>query len=323
MSSSAQQSNTPAAAATNTSSILEALASMARQNTTAPAVTPSVPAQSSSYNMPNAQNNPAQQMASMNPQFPFTPSTQSVNVPAPAATFAPQAQGSSNAVQNFPSNPTMSYGALPQPISQGAINPNLQAQIAILQTLAAQGIPQEQLSAVLAALNPQGMANNAGAGAGLVPPVSQFPGTNLNQNGWSATPQESRDRSGYSEPVRSPPGRYRRRSRSPSPTRPWGARDSPSARRRDETGYGDYGRDSPGRGRGDDRGRGRGTEYRQRSPPRRGRSPTPPGRIHDNSQMGRGEKWVDYDPAIGKGNIKGVHGRCLLKGPSHTNIELL
>jgi protein NRD1 len=293
-----QQPGAPAAAVSNTSSILEALANMARQNTSAPAANANIPAPSSSYSMPSVPNVPAQQMASMNPPFPFPPSTQSVIVPNPAASFAPPQQGSSNSAQNFPSNPAVPYGAVAPPLPQDT-SAALQQQILLFKTLADQGIPQDQWAGIIAALNAvQSVGNAAG---GLVP-QPQLP-TNQNQTGWGARPEESRDRNGYIEPARSPPGRYRRRSRSLSPPRAWGARDSPSSRRRDEPAYGDYdrGRDSPGRGHADDRARARGNEYRQRSPrARRGRSPTPPGNLP------KGEKWVEYDPTIAKENIKGI-----------------
>jgi protein NRD1 len=293
MSSNPQQPTVPAAPVPNTSSILEALANMARQNTTAAAAAASVPAPSSSYSIPPAQSNPAHQLASMNLPFSFPPSTQSVNVPAPAATFAPQAQGINNSAQNFPSNAAGSYGSIPPFVPQET-NAALQQQISLCKTLAEQGIPQDQWVGIIAALN---AVQGGGIGAGVLS-AAQLPASNQSQIGWGARPEESRDRNGYHEPVRSPPGRYRRRSRSPSPARAWGARDSPSSRRRDEPGYGDYdrGRDSP---------RGRGNDYRQRSPPgRRGRSPSPAN--HGKGQMGRGEKWVDYDPTIGKENIKGI-----------------
>jgi len=288
-----QQPAAPAAAVSNTSSILEALANMARQNTSAPAAIANVPAPSSSYSMPSVPNLSAQQMASINPTFPFPASTQSVNVPVQAATFASQPQGSSNSAQNFPSNP---YGAVAPPLPQET-SAALQQQILIFKTLADQGIPQDQWAGVIAALN---------AAGGLLP-QPQIP-ANQNQNSWGARPEDSRDRNGYVEPVRSPPGRYRRRSRSPSPARAWGARDSPSSRRRDEPGYGDYdrGRDSPNRGHADERGRGRGNDYRQRSPrARRGRSLTPPGNYDKGPTARPGEKWVKYEPDIGKENIKG------------------
>jgi protein NRD1 len=292
MSSGLQQPSAPAAAAP---SILEALALMARQNTTTSTATANIPAPSSSYSVPNVQSNPAQQMASMNPPYAF-PSTQPVNVPASAANFAPQPQGSSNTAQNVPSNPAMPYGVAQPPIPPEP-NAALQQQILLFKTLSDQGIPQDQWAGIIAALN---AVQGVGAGAGGMLPAPQLPPTKDNQNGWGARPEESRDRNGYHnrEPVRSPPGRFRRRSRSPSPTRAWGARDSPPSRRRDEPGYGDYdrGRNSPGR---DNRARDRGNDYRQRSPPpgRRGRSPSP--------DVARGEKWVDYDPTIGKENIKG------------------
>lgn len=310
-----QQPAAPAMAPSNTNSILAALANMARQNTAAPqAQVPQGIAPQNSSQIPNGQSNVAQQMGSLNPTFPFTTSAQPVNMPAPAATYALQGQGQSNGAQNFPSNPAITFGA-PAPPTQAPVNPALQQQILLLKTLADQGIPQEQWGTIIAALN--AAQGNAAAGMPQQPP--QFPLANQNQNGWQGSrPEESRDRNGFNEPVRSPPGRYRRRSRSPSPARAWGARDSPNSHRRDDGSYDEYHGNSPGhaaRNRGEDRGgRGRGgNDYRQRSPqPRRGRSPSPPGRYDQGPPR---EKWIEYDPAIGKGSIKGkfdhfVHASC-------------
>ncbi len=259
---------------------------MARQNTSAPvAAPPSIPPQINPYSVPNAQNSLAQQ-ASMNPPYPFPPSTQPVNVPASAAAFATPIPGTSNGAQNPSSNPIAPFGA-PSALPQDAAA--LQQQIMILKTLADTGVPQEQWGGIIAALTAAGAPGAPAGAAGL--PQAQPYGTNPMPNNWGARPEESRDLNGYNDPIRSPNGRYRRRSRSISPQRPWEARDSASSHRRDDTGYGDYGRDSPGRGRG------RGNEYRQRSPVRRGRSPTPPM---------SSEKWVSYDATIPKGNIKGT-----------------
>lgn len=303
MTSTIQQPTTQAAAVSNTSSILEALANMARQNTSAPVASANIPAPSNSYSMPSVPNVPAQQMAYINPPFPFPSSTQPVNVPAPTATFPPQPQGSSNSAQSFPSNPAVPYAAAAPSVPQET-SAALQQHILLFKTLADQGIPQDQWAGIIAALNAVQGVGNATGGLLSQPQVV----SNQNQNGWGVRPDESRDRDAYTTQARSPTGRYRRRSRSLSPPRTWGARDSPSSRRRDESGYGDYdrGRDSPGRSHNDDRTRGRGNEYRQRSPrARRGRSPTPPGN-YDKGQMPKGEKWVDYDPTIGEENIKGI-----------------
>jgi protein NRD1 len=289
----------PSATPSNTSSILAALANMARQNATAAPAPASIPAQSSSQ-MSHVHNNPTQQVASLNPPFSFPPSAPPVNVPA--ATFAPLGQGQSNGPLTFPSNPPpMPFGALPPPPTQGAaINPVLQQQLLVIKTLSEQGVPQEQWPGILAALSAATGGNLSGV---LPPPPPQISGANQIQNSWTPRPEESRDRNGYNDPLRSPPGRYRRRSRSPSPPRAWGARNSPTSTRRDG-GYDTYGGGSPGRGR-EDRGRGHGNDYRQRSPqPRRVRSPSPPPRRDQGS--GSTDRWIEYDPALAPDKIKGL-----------------
>ena len=114
-----------------------------------------------------------------------------------------------------------------------------------------------------------------------------------------------RDRNGYDQYVRSPPGR-RDRSRSRSP-RGWDRRrdGSPNGRRRDSPVYGEYNGHRNDRGGDHDRrggrGGGRGNAYRQRSPDRR-RSPSPQ-RDHDLPPPG--PKWVEYDSSLPKNHIKG------------------
>jgi len=256
------------------------------------------------YRLSNAQNNPALQATALNQTQQFPPVPPPVNVPAAAATFASQTQASNNGVQNFASNQTNPFAAIPPVVPPTSLDPAVQQQLMLIKTLADAGIPHDQIAGVISRLGSQGTPMN-GAGGALPPPP--FPATNQNQgaqngqNGWGARPaDQSRDNNGFHEGMRSP-GRNRRRSRSQSPARGWNARDSPASRRREEPNY-DYDRDSPGRNR-DDRGRpargGRGNDYRQRSPPRRGHSLTPP-RSYGNS-----EKWVSYDASIGKGNIKG------------------
>jgi len=173
--------------------------------------------------------------------------------------------------------------------------------------LSDQGFTPDKIAGIIAVMGNQ--APQMMSAGTLPPPPPQFAAQNSNpnaQNGWVVRPEESRDHigtgNGYHEAVRSPPGRYRRRSRSRSPPPAWNARDSPASRRRDEPNY-EYGRGSPGRSRGDDRGRGRGrgNDYRQRSPPRRGRSPSPPTRSN-----GAASKWIGHDPTIPKGSIKGM-----------------
>lgn len=274
---------------------------MARQNTAAaaPPANPISQIPGNSYNVSNAQSNP-QQIAGLSQTLPFPPIPPPVNVPS--ATFALQPNGTSNGVQNFASNQTNPFVAQASIVPPAGLDPAIQNQLMLIKTLSDQGLGPDRIAAVIAAMGNQGPPL---VGAGGIPPPPQFAAQNQNQNAqngfWGARPEESRDRNGFNDAVRSPPGRFRRRSRSRSPVRAWGARDSPNSRLQDD-GF-EYGRDSPGRNRGDDRGRGRGgrvNEYRQRSPPRRGNSPTPP------RANGGGKKWVEYDPSIGKANIKGM-----------------
>ncbi|KFY10267.1 hypothetical protein V492_05096 [Pseudogymnoascus sp. VKM F-4246] len=308
----------PAANAPNTSSILEALANMARQNTTAAAATPTVsapapaPVQNNAYSMP--QGNGANHMAALNPTYPFPPSTQSVNVPAPAAaSYGSLPQGQNNGAPNYPSNPNLSLGAgAPAPAAAAGLNPDLQRQIMLIKTLSDAGVPQDQWGGIIAALTqtqaatPVGSGVNVGAAAPTAPYGAAAPNT------WN--PNESRDRGGPNEAVRSPQGRYRRRSRSQSPVRGWNApRDSPNSRRRDDN-LGDYGRNSPAYGRD------RHNEYRQRSPARRGRSPSPPRGFYDGRSGGT--KWVEFDHSIPKGSIKVLSRTLFVGGVTCSDQEL-
>lgn len=300
------QPNAPvqASSAPDTSSILAALANMARQNTAAGPTNSNTHNQNSSLNVPNGRGNPQQAPALNQQNIPIPQIPPPVNVPAPAAIFAPQAQGLNHAVQNFPSNP-IQFAGVPPIVPPTALDPAIQKQIMAIKALSDQGVPADKIPGLLTALGIQGPT--ALSGGGFPPPIPQFPVQNQNQNaqngqnGWATRQEESRDheRNGH-ENVRSPE-RYRRRSRSRSPPRGWNARDSSPNRRRDGPKF-DHERGSPGRNHGgDDRGRfsrARGNDYRQRSPPRR-RSPTPP-------RHGGGDKWVGHDNSIGKGNIKGI-----------------
>ncbi len=282
---------------------------MARQNASAPPANPSPP-KDSQYNVSNLQSNPAQQVAfNQGVLFPSIPPP--VNVPAAPATFA--SQGASNGAQNFASNQTIPFAAAPPIVPPAALDPAVHQQLMLIKALSDQGFPPDKIAGIIAAMGNQGPPL-MGAGA-VPPPPPQFAAQNSisnAQNGWGARPDESRDRNGngYHEAVRSPPGRHRNRSRSRSPPA-WNARDSPASRRHDEPNY-DYDRDSPGRSRGDDRGRGRGrgNDYRQRSPPRRGRSLSPPLRSN-----GAGSKWVGHDASIPKGSIKGMSASLASHNP--------
>ncbi|OBT98129.1 hypothetical protein VE01_03829 [Pseudogymnoascus verrucosus] len=303
----------PATNAPNTSSILEALANMARQNTTAAAAPRAIPApapvQDNAYSMPQAQSNGA----ALNPTYPFPPSTQSVNVPAPAAaSYGSLPQGQNNGVPNYPSNPNLPLGAgAPAPAAAAALNPDLQRQIMLIKTLSDAGVPQDQWGGIIAALTQTQAAAPVGSGVnvGGAPPA---PYGAAPTNTWN--PIESRDRGGPNEAVRSPQGRYRRRSRSQSPARGWNApRDSPNSRRRDDN-VGDYGRNSPAYGRD------RHNEYRQRSPARRGRSPSPPRGFYDGRSGGT--KWVEFDHSIPKGSIKVLSRTLFVGGVTCSDQEL-
>jgi len=202
--------------------------------------------------------------------------------------------------------------------------------VQLITALAAQGIPIDKIAGIIQAMGQAGIAG-AGSSAGaapavplpaVAPQVPPMPMSQPAQTGYAAPPpptsggptpwemarpDDARDRNGYHESMRSP-GRPRGRSRSRSPPRGWGTRDSPRTRGHDR-GF-DYGRPAspPGRGRPDDRGRGgRMQEYRQRSPPggRRGLSPE-----REPSQQ---EKWVEYDNSIPSGSIK-VYSRTLFVG---------
>lgn len=287
-----------AAAAPNTHSILEALANMARHN--APAAAPvsisnGLP-MGNPYNVSNAQNNSAQLAASLNQSLTFPPNP-TVNVPVAQAPYQ-----QSNGSQNYASNPPNPFASAPA-VAPQALSLAQQQQLMLAKAMVDQGIPIDSIASIFNAMGSQGLA---GLGA-AAPPAPQFPPQNQNasQNGWGG--EESRDRNGFSEAVRSPQGRYRRRSRSPSPVRNAGGGGQwPSRERRDEP-MPDYGRDM-GRNQGDEHRGGRGG-YRQRSPARR-LSSTPP--------TSSGDKWIGFDETIGNGNIKGT--TIVLFEVPHSNI---
>lgn len=268
---------------------------MARQNgQSAPAPLASAQPKEISYNMPNAQSNPVQQVTANRLPFPPIPP---VNVPASVATFAPQPQGGSNGVQAPANNQTIPFAAPPPviPLPFNGLDPAAAQQLMLIKTLSDQGFTPDKIAAIITAMGSQGLVPPPPVGANGVPPPPQFaaqPQNQNGQNGWNARPDESRDRN---EPVRSPQGRFgARRSRSRSPVNTWNARDSPNSRRRDQDldfAFGDRNRGDRGRGRGMD-------DYRQRSPNRR-RSSTPP------QGNGGGKKWVQHDNSIPKGSIKG------------------
>ncbi|KAI0518418.1 hypothetical protein F5B22DRAFT_644724 [Xylaria bambusicola] len=311
--------------------IMEALANIVRQNNTAPPASVSVPAAATPFSLPLTQQSAvAQQPALQTTQSQSTTPTPAafpavvhpLNVPNLPYQYPPQTQPqapvqaqpfvppvtASNQVSGFPG---VTPGA-PPVATAGGVDPNLQQQLMLIKVLSDQGVPMDKIPLIIA-----GIQNGSGAGAAVAPsaPPSMTPqpqlqpgqqpyGSHWGQDGFR--PDESRDRS-FNQ-VRSP--RYHDRSRSRSPPRHWD-------QRRD---YGGFGSDSPGGGRMDDRDRrGRGADYRQRSPPgRRGRSPSPPQDFpHPN-----GPKWVDFDRDLPQGHIKVLSRTLFVGGVTCSEAEL-
>ena len=279
----------PSAPAVDTSAILanlQALANLSKQTSTAPVSTGQQSSAANNVTYPFSQNG----ITPVNVATPVPPPAQ-VN---PAGGFAypgvnyAQAPLPGNNLQTVPSNQGNAPNVAPD---------TLQQQLQIITVLRAQGIPQEQWSTVLNLLMPN---NNGNSIVAPNPPNFGVPGTSEDQ---------SRDRNAY-DYRRSPPGRYRNpRSRSRSPQR-WDRdrrREASPPRRRDSPVYGDYGNDRNGnRGDSGRRGgiRGRGNDYRQRSPNRfRNRSPSP--RRQDLGMPLPGPKPIKYDSSLGEGMIKG------------------
>ena len=295
---------TAAAPSKDTSAILKALADMAKSNT----AVSGLPSQASTNNVTNPQNAVPQNLPSFVNQPPVG---QAVSVPGTASGVTSFA-GLNSATPNFPQNllnGQTNMQAVPSPImpqgnGNGPVTPeSLQQQLQILQALQAQGVPQDQWATVLSVL--------MSSGAGMASNGSFVPQPTWPQNGnYSGRGEPSRDRNGYNDQsVRSPTNRYRNpRSRSRSPPG-WDRRREPSPpRRRDSPVYDEYSGDRNG-GRGNagrqGKGRGRGSEYRQRSPApdRFRRSPSP--RRQEFVLPPPGPKWMEYDRSLGDSTIKG------------------
>lgn len=230
-------------------------------------------------------------------------------MPAPVA-YAQQPQlpqVGSNGVQNYHNQNNQFTGAQPivpqlpqaQAPAPAALDPATQQQIAVIKALAAQGLNPEQIVGILTAMGTQALPPPPPPAYGVVvPPPFVAPAPDAIQNGWGSNSPATRD-NGPS--YRSPrDGRGQRdRSRSRSPVRGGWNRDSPNRRENVDA----YGRDISGRGRDMDRPAG----YRERSPPRRAQSLTPPG-----SSSGPA-KWIGHDTTIGDNKIK-VLSRTLFVG---------
>ncbi|KAJ4153107.1 hypothetical protein LMH87_009612 [Akanthomyces muscarius] len=286
-----------APAAANGSSILEALANIARQNTTPSNATGSaapsngnLPTPAASYSMPT----------SALPQAPLAYPAASQPVNAPSAPFnLAQMLGQTVPAHGMATNAAPQMHGAPAAAS-GGMDPNTQQQIMLIKLLADQGVPFDKIPALI-----QSMTGGAGGQPAPAPaPAAQgsFPA----QPAWGAptngpSREDPRDRFGNGS--RSPQRFRGARSRSKSPDR-WNQRGSPRGARE----FG--GRNSPSRGRHDDRdrnGRRGGNDFRQRSPPgRRGRSPSPGNFPHV-------DRWVEYDKSLPPNSIR-VFSRTLFVG---------
>ncbi|KAG6256075.1 hypothetical protein E4U23_002869 [Claviceps purpurea] len=311
----------PAAApVANGSSILEALAKIARQNTSAPASTntangtANMPLPAASYNLlPNGLPQPVSSSTIPQAQQPahasYHPPSQAVNMPSlpfalpqmqPQASHSPMLHNASNGPNPYPMANAAAAAAPPAPAAGSALDSGVQQQILLIKALADQGVPFDKIPALI-----QSMTNNGNPVSSTAPPSTfQLPipaaqGTfsTAAQQPWGHSAPvvgDGRDRV-YQDGARSP--RYHGRSRSRSPDRGWGARDSPRGGRD----RGSHGRNSPSNGRG-------GSDYRQRSPAgRRGRSPTP------DDGLPHIERWIEYDASLPSGSIK-VYSRTLFVG---------
>lgn len=269
----------PPAPAPSTTSILAALANMARQNNVAtpappppvvqaPSVLPPAQPVNQPYTLPTAQvappSFPPQSNATQPFQYPQMPALP-VNLPVPQATPQPQVNGAPSYGNNIPAP----FAAIPPVQSAMTPAPAMDPRVAAAKALLDYGLDTDQITAILNSFSTPGLA-------GLPPPPPPPQPVQQSQNTWNGN--DARDR--Y-DGMRSPQGHDRRRSRSPSP-RGWNYRN-----RRDDD-VNDF--RNGGRNQFDDR---RG--YRERSPQRR--TPTPP--------RGGGEKWIGWDQSIGRGNIKG------------------
>ncbi|TPX11027.1 uncharacterized protein E0L32_008064 [Thyridium curvatum] len=301
--------------------IMEALAKIARQNTTTQQSAPPVPAVAGQIPHTSATPTPPFSLAGAAHAPPPVPPQPQLNMLPGTYPFQPVSQPPAQPVNAqplpFQIPPPVQSGQVPNPgmpaanPGSAAVNP---AVASLLATLMAQGLPAEQITAIVSQVMASTNAAAPGAPQYPAPAQSSYPGAvpTSAAGGWAAQPRpdESRDRP-YPD-SRSPRGRGRSRSRSPG--RRWDARDSPRGRGEDR-GYGDYGRrSSPGRGRAEDRDR---TQYRQRSPAgRRGSSP------HRDGPPQPGEKWVEYDNTLPNGTIRVLSRTLFVGGVTCSEAEL-
>lgn len=265
--------------------------------------------EASSSNVTNPQNNYPQNVPSSVNQNPSVPLNQTVGVPG-ATNTALLPAGVSNtqiSTHNLPATANGQSGVQGTPAAAQGL-PDMQQQVALLQYLQSQGVPQDQLVTALTMV----MAN----GGNLPPPPSnnytaQQPGWQQNQGYGN---DQSRDQNGYNDQyMRSPPGQSRNtRARSRSPRVRDNRRDaSPPRRRRDSPVYGEYDAGREGRGNFGRGVRGRGDNYRQRSPDRFRRSISP--RRQDHGLPPPGPKLIEYDYSLGSERIKGKRHQSIMQ----------
>ncbi|KAL8647656.1 MAG: hypothetical protein Q9226_006346 [Calogaya cf. arnoldii] len=301
----------------DTSAILKALADMAKTNT-------GTAVQASASNVTGFQNPfPQNVPAPVNQAPSVPPASRAVGVSGVNG-GAPPFGGSSSASGKFPPNlshqpPNMQLPA-PMPVQGNgapAMTPEVQQQLEILKALQAQGVPQDQWATVLSVV----MAQAGGA----MPNQQVAP-----QHGWQQPGggygDQSRDRNGFDKQgLRSPSGRFRNaRSRSRSPVA-WDRRNGSPPHRRDSPVYGEYARDAHNNDRGgfgrSDRGRG-GNQFRQRSPDRNRRSPSPRRASHERGLPPPGPKMVEFDPNLRQGTIKVLSRTLFVGGVTCSDDEL-
>ena len=153
------------AAGANGSSILEALANMARQNSNSTPTSsgPSnggLPAPSASYSMPTSALPQPVASSVQQPQSSYPPASQPVNnssLPFPLQQMLGQgAQGGAPAPpSNTAGAPNQFPGAPPAPAG-GALDSNTQQQIMLIKVLAEQGVPFDKIPALIQSMTAAG-----------------------------------------------------------------------------------------------------------------------------------------------------------------------
>jgi protein NRD1 len=244
------------------------LSSLAKHTTPVQTQPPSYPPQN--YQAPPVPQNYQAPIApqSASPQPPVAPQNHTPYLyPSPMPAFGNNGVG-------YPA-PAPPAPALP-PAAAG-MQGNMEQQVILIKALAEQGIPFEQIPAVIQKMQAAGRAPTAGALSGPPPPLPPYSAAPA----WGQAPNVTRS-----------PELPSRRSRSRSPGR---SRDGRSDQRGDR--------------RFDDPRGSRGSEYRQRSPVghRQGGDPM-------NPPAHRGEdKWIEYDRTLPDGHIR-VFSRTLFVG---------